>query len=134
MIWTRLTMKILVKVHVFWEGHKNFCPMQCQSKVRWRFRKILWPSQNIWTLNDQTKTCQNASFCTCPSDCICQRIGTFAFSRSTKTNARLINNTSNQGHSREKVWFVVSVDFKKSMFPNLLHRKGIIAPNFCFMS
>ena len=21
-----------------------------QSKVRWRFRKILWPSQNIWTL------------------------------------------------------------------------------------
>ena len=21
------------------------------SKVRWRFRKILWPSQNIWTLN-----------------------------------------------------------------------------------
>ena len=26
------------------------CPMLCQSKVRWRFRKILWPSQNIWTL------------------------------------------------------------------------------------
>ena len=22
-----------------------------QSKVRWRFRKILWPSQIIWTLN-----------------------------------------------------------------------------------
>ena len=21
-----------------------------QTKVRWRFRKILWPSQNIWTL------------------------------------------------------------------------------------
>ena len=21
------------------------------KKVRWRFRKILWPSQNIWTLN-----------------------------------------------------------------------------------
>ena len=21
-----------------------------QSKVRWRFRKVLWPSQNIWTL------------------------------------------------------------------------------------
>ena len=54
-------------------------------------------------IKDQTKTCQNVSFCTCPSDCICQRIGTFAFSRSTKTNARLINNTSNQGHSREKV-------------------------------
>ena len=24
-----------------------FCPMQCQSKVRWRFHKILWPSQNL---------------------------------------------------------------------------------------
>ena len=24
--------------------------MKCQSKVRWRFCKILWPSQNIWTL------------------------------------------------------------------------------------
>ena len=24
--------------------------MYCQSKVRWRFCKILWPSQNIWTL------------------------------------------------------------------------------------
>ena len=27
-----------------------FRPMLCQSKVRWRLRKILWPSQNIWTL------------------------------------------------------------------------------------
>ena len=29
-----------------------FCPMQCQSKVRWRFCKIVWPSasQNILTL------------------------------------------------------------------------------------
>ena len=47
------------KVHIFWEGHKiftksppYFCPMQCQSKVRWRFCKILWPSQNIWTLTE----------------------------------------------------------------------------------
>ena len=24
--------------------------MQCQSNIRWRFRKILWASQNIWTL------------------------------------------------------------------------------------
>ena len=23
-----------------------------RTKVRWRFRKILWPSQNIWTLNE----------------------------------------------------------------------------------
>ena len=28
-----------------------FGPMQCQSKVRWRFCKILWPSQNVWTSN-----------------------------------------------------------------------------------
>ena len=45
------------KVHIFWEGHKIFAIsstyfwLQCiQSKVRGRFRKILWPSQNIWTL------------------------------------------------------------------------------------
>ena len=44
------------KVHIFWEGTK-FCeifPLLLttvhQSKVRGRFRKILWPSQNIWTL------------------------------------------------------------------------------------
>ena len=35
---------------------KNFesppiiCPMYCQSNNWWRFRKILWPSQNMWTL------------------------------------------------------------------------------------
>ena len=46
----------LVKVHIFWEGNKilrnlpNICPMYCQSNNWWRFRKILWPSQNIWTL------------------------------------------------------------------------------------
>ena len=26
-------------------------PYICQSKVRWRFRKILWLSQNTWNLN-----------------------------------------------------------------------------------
>ena len=26
------------------------CPMYYQSNIWWRFRKILWPSQNIWTL------------------------------------------------------------------------------------
>ena len=48
-----------IKVHIFWEGHITLqnlyitfflCSVQCQSNVRWRFRKILWPSQNIWTL------------------------------------------------------------------------------------
>ena len=53
-----------VKVHTFWEGHKilrnlnlTFCPMQSQSKVRWRFRKILLPSQNIWTLKTKESRC-----------------------------------------------------------------------------
>ena len=27
------------------------CPKYCQSNNWWRFRKILWPSQNIWTLS-----------------------------------------------------------------------------------
>ena len=26
-----------------------------EQKVRWRFRKILWPSQNIWTLQSACK-------------------------------------------------------------------------------
>ena len=30
-------------IYIFWEGHK-------MTNLRWRFRKILWPSQNIWTL------------------------------------------------------------------------------------
>ena len=37
----------LSKVHIFWE-----C-MYCQSNNWWRFRKILGPSQNIWTLKFQ---------------------------------------------------------------------------------
>ena len=47
----------VVKVHIFWEGHKFFWKsppyfwlQYIVSKVSWRFRKILWPSQNIWTL------------------------------------------------------------------------------------
>ena len=48
---------VMLKVHIFWESHKNFAKsfpnfwlQYIQSKVRGRFRKILWPSQNIWTL------------------------------------------------------------------------------------
>ena len=42
----------MFKVHIFWEGHKILQNLQyIQSKVRGRFRKILWPSQNIWTLH-----------------------------------------------------------------------------------
>ena len=45
-----------VKVHIFWEGHKIFAKSSPyfwlalhRTKVRWRFCKILRPSQNIWT-------------------------------------------------------------------------------------
>ena len=33
--------------------HRGYVPVQ--SKVRGRFRKILWPSQNIWTLYVQVR-------------------------------------------------------------------------------
>ena len=49
------------KVHIFWEGHKilrnlplTFWLRYIQSKVRGRLLKILWPSQNIWTLTLQS--------------------------------------------------------------------------------
>ena len=46
------------KVHIFWEGHKILRNRHLtfdwhyihRTKVRLRFYKILWPSQNIWTL------------------------------------------------------------------------------------
>ena len=46
------------KVHIFWEVHKILRNLHCrfdwhyigQIGIRWRFRKIVWPSQNIWTL------------------------------------------------------------------------------------
>ena len=40
-----------IKVHIFWEGHKILrnlhLTFDCMSKARWRFCKILRPSQNI---------------------------------------------------------------------------------------
>ena len=51
------TTALYNKVHIFWEGHKifrnlhlTFVLCSASKKVRWRFCKILWPSQNIWTL------------------------------------------------------------------------------------
>ena len=48
---------LCIKVHIFWEGHKIFAKsppyfwlQYIRSKVRGKFCKILWPSQNIWTL------------------------------------------------------------------------------------
>ena len=50
--------KVHICMYIFWEGHKILrnlhltfdYSLYIQSKVRWRFRKILCPSQNIWTL------------------------------------------------------------------------------------
>ena len=49
---------LCTNVHIFGEGHKILQNLHLtfdwhyigQKKVWWRFRKILWPSQNIWTL------------------------------------------------------------------------------------
>ena len=49
------------KVHIFWEGQNFAKSPLCfwlalhRTKVRRRFCKILWPSQNIWTLNEVSK-------------------------------------------------------------------------------
>ena len=51
---TALTDKLpwneLIKVRIFCEGHKilqNLHLQYIQTKVRWRFRKFVWPSENI---------------------------------------------------------------------------------------
>ena len=51
------------KVYTFWEGHTimrnlhlTFALCSASQKYWWRFRKILWPSQNIWTLTVLTFT------------------------------------------------------------------------------
>ena len=46
------TAPYLIKVHIFREGHKILRNLHQLLAVRrtnnwWRFRKILWPSQNI---------------------------------------------------------------------------------------
>ena len=56
-------LEIFNKVHIFCEGHKIYLRnlhltfdlhyiLVHRTKARWRFRKILWPSQNIWTLTN----------------------------------------------------------------------------------
>ena len=59
----------ICKVHIFWEGHKilrnlhQLFDWQYISRTNnwWRFRKILWPAQNIWTLRILVRTYNN--FC-----------------------------------------------------------------------
>ena len=67
-----VSVGIFVKVHIFWEVHKIFakslpiiCPMYCQSNNWWRFRKILWPSHNIWTLQVCQKALDNIFYWFC---------------------------------------------------------------------
>ena len=53
----------------------DFCLQYTQAKVRWRFRKILWPSQNIWTLNGTTSENQHR----CRRPCLCRSCDPFWF-------------------------------------------------------
>ena len=51
------------KVYIFWEGHKILRNLHRRlalhrTNLRCRFRKILWPSQNIWILFP----CQNRKY------------------------------------------------------------------------
>ena len=55
-----LVVEVLLMIKfIYSEKATKFCEITTllqyiQTKVRWRFRKILWPSQNIRTLIDNT--------------------------------------------------------------------------------
>ena len=61
--WKVSVFVIVCKVHTYiLRRPQNFvksppiiCPMYCQSNNWWRYRKILLPSQNIWTLKSTSK-------------------------------------------------------------------------------
>jgi hypothetical protein len=53
--WAHQSSCILRRPQNFAKSSPYFCPMKCQSKARWRFCKVLWPSQNIWTLHKTFK-------------------------------------------------------------------------------
>ena len=48
--WIFWDFSCLILKFVYSEKATKFCLQYIQTKVKWRFRKILWPSQNIWTL------------------------------------------------------------------------------------
>ena len=56
------SLYILRRPQNFAKSPPYFCLQYIKTKVGWRFHKILWPSQNIWTLyfidNLQIFTCQ----------------------------------------------------------------------------
>ena len=43
------------KATKFAKSSPYFWPQYIQSKVRWKFRKILWPSWNIWTIQSKVR-------------------------------------------------------------------------------
>ena len=52
------------------------CPMYCESKNWWGFRKFLWPSQNIWTLKKNISIIFQMSIIMSFGLCIFQLMGT----------------------------------------------------------
>ena len=53
-------VRISEKATKFCKIFKDFCLQYIKEKVRWRFRKNLWPSQNTWTL--QVKSSEKSWF------------------------------------------------------------------------
>ena len=47
---SKIDIPILRRPQNFVKSPPHFWLALHRTKVRWRFRKILWPSQNIWTL------------------------------------------------------------------------------------
>ena len=78
------------KVHIF-----------CQSNLQWRFRKILWPSQNIWTLNHsllEFANIQHSQFRNWWLDSMSKTLSNFDLEKNILTfgNAFWSNKTSNK--------------------------------------
>ena len=60
-----LSYKMRIYLHTLWEGNKilrNLHLTFVLCSARWRFRKILWPSQNIWTLISKVGTFLEGTF------------------------------------------------------------------------
>ena len=62
---TRKSSYILRRPQNFAKSPPYFWLQYIQSKVKWRFLKILWPSQNIWTLTPKNilYLCQKQRLC-----------------------------------------------------------------------
>ena len=117
---SRLTLK--VKVHIPWEGHIILRNLHLtfdwhylallKTKVRWRFRKILRPSQNIRTLIFNLKNHPNF-------------LGTYFFSIK---NSNLLGAQFLSEYFFDSVWHPL---FSK-IIPNFWQTFYQIYPKFCF--